>query len=157
MQHKSWMLILALVCAPVASKADLCFNYEGGGGTHVGKDFTLTDDIARNVNRCAPFNSFEDGGLGGAITGTGCIAEDGGTFILHYSYHSAFPLRSSIDSYFESGFCRFQFHARPLPAPGGCRGTVVTGKVGQVGRASSFRQGATIFKCDVKVPGGVVP
>ena len=75
MQHKSWMLILALVCAPVASKADLCFNYEGGGGTHVGKDFTLTDDIARNVNRCAPFNGFEDGGLGGAITGTGCIAE----------------------------------------------------------------------------------
>jgi len=28
-QHKSWILILALVCAPGASKADLCFNYEG--------------------------------------------------------------------------------------------------------------------------------
>jgi len=152
MRRKTWMLILALVCAPGASKADLSFLYDGGGGTHVGKDFTLTDDIARNVNRCAPFKGFEDGGLNGATTGTGCIAENGGTFILHYSYHSASPPSSSSDTYFESGFCRFQFHATPLPAPGGCRGTVVTG-----GRISSFRQGASIFKCDRNVTDGLAP
>jgi hypothetical protein len=137
------MIALGLVYASGAS-ADLCFTTEGGGGTQVGKGFTLP-----TANTCKPFNGFEAGGALGAITGTGCVDEKGNTFILHYVYHTCLSLRAIGDSYFESGFCRFRVKGG-FPAPGKCRGTVLSDPPA---RQTSFPpQKASLFNCNIAVP-----
>jgi hypothetical protein len=151
MLHKSRMLMVALglVCASGASAnaADLCVSLGGGGGTLVGKGFTLPE-----VNTCKPFSAFEDGGLAGAATGTGCVDRNGGTFILHYSYHNSFPFARK-GSYFESGLCRFKFGGTKLPAPGSCRGTVLTSPDNH----GDFNVQANLFNCSVEVPENIGP
>jgi hypothetical protein len=151
MLNKNRMVLVALgfVCAGVTSaEADMCITTEGGGGTTVGESFTLP-----LPNRCKPFNGFEDGGLAGAIDGVGCTDRNGGTFILHYTYHNSFEFSPGTGSYFETGFCRFQHGGVPLPAAGTCRGTVLT----TPDNHGSFNQRATIFRCVRDVPENLGP
>jgi hypothetical protein len=148
MLHKgrTLMVALGLVCASGTSTnaaADLCLTLAGGGGTTVGKGFTLPPP-----NECKPFNAFEDGGLAGATTGTGCTDRNGGTFILQYTYHNSLPLNDG--NYWESGLCRFRigFGGGPLPTDGRCRLTVLTSPDNQ----GSFVVDANLFSCNVDVP-----
>lgn len=149
MLNKGRILIvsLGLICASANAAADLCFDYDDGGGISAGDRFTLP-----LVNQCKPFNGFETaepGGTAGTITGTGCTASNGGQFLLHYSFHNWFALGGN--SYFESGTCRFPLQHGPvgasLPAPGLCRGTFVHGS-----NQGGFVQGARIFNCTRNVP-----
>jgi hypothetical protein len=91
------------------------------------------------------------GGLQGGITGTGCVTNSGGAFLLHYSYHGAFsPPR--VESYFESGFCRFEFHSAINNIPGFCRGTILTSNLnGKNATQSAYHQGATLSFCSADV------
>lgn len=151
MRHKNRMLWVAvgLVCAGMTNaQADMCITFEGGGGTIVGKGFTLP-----LVNRCKPFNGFEVGRLAGAFDGVACTDRNGGTMILRYTYHNSFEFEPGSGSYFESGFCRFRHGGVPLPAPGGCRGTVLTSPDNQ----GSFNQRATIRSCIRDVPENIGP
>ena len=123
----------------------ICVSELGGGGTLVGKGFTLPA-----VNTCTPFSGFEDGGLAGGVAGTGCTDRKGNTFLLHYSYHNSFPVPRK-GSYFESGLCRFEFEGAEgakLPALGGCRGTVLTSP----DNPGELVVEANLFACDVEVP-----
>jgi hypothetical protein len=156
MPHKIRTLVLALgmVCASGACRdlpinaggPDLCITF-AGGGTHAGKAFPLRIPAVGQENTCKPFNGVESGGLRGAITGTGCVTQNGGAFILQYSYHNAFPPRGD-QSYFESGFCRFEFHSNIDHVPGACRGTILQGPPPT---QSSYHQNATLSFCSVDV------
>jgi hypothetical protein len=110
-----------LLAGASRAQADLCITFEGGGGTIVGKNFTLP-----LANQCKSFNGFEEGGLAGAFDALACTDRNGGTLILHYTYHNSFEASPGSGSYFESGLCRFRHGGVPLPAPGGCGGTVLT-------------------------------
>lgn len=134
---------LGLVCMSVAGAqaADLCLTLGGGGGTIVGKGFTIPPP-----NKCKPFNGFENGGLGGLVTGTGCTTSNGGSFILQYSYNNYFASGFGNNNYWESGACNFQFHNDPIPGSGICRGTVGTTSLG------GFVVGASLSSCTVAVP-----
>jgi hypothetical protein len=156
MLHKRRTLVLALaiVCASGACRnvavnppgPDLCVTFSGGG-THVGKAFPLRIPAVGLENTCAPFNGVELGGLQGGITGTGCVTSNGGAFLLHYSYHGARSPQGA-ESYFESGFCRFEFHSQINNIGGFCRGTILTSNLNgkNVGQ-SAYHQGATLSFC----------
>ena len=153
------LIALGLACAWGANaKADMCMVLSGGGGTAVAKGFKLEIPAIPQQNTCQPFSGFEDGGAGGAFTGTGCVDANGGQLIVHYSYHNAFPLRGRFSSYFESGFCRFTLaNSIKDKSPGLCRGTVVTSPDNGYGRAAGFHATGQLFACDVNVPSGVGP
>jgi hypothetical protein len=156
MSRKRQLALLAfglVFAGATAAKADVCVTLGGGGGTIVGEGFTLlVPPDPKEVSTCKPFSGFEDGGLAGGVTGTGCITYSGGQFTLHYMYHNNFPMRANIKSYFETGFCRFKITR--LPAPGLCRGTVLTTPGGN---AADFLVDAQIETCDRNVPDAVGP
>jgi len=138
------MAALGFVCISgvTGHAADVCLSLSGGGGTIVGENFRIPP-----VNKCKPFNGFENGGLGGMVTGTACTTANGGSLILQYSYNNYFALGFGDDNYWESGVCNLPFQTYPnLPLSGICRGTVGTTAIG------GFTASANLTKCNVDVP-----
>jgi hypothetical protein len=83
--------------------------------------------------------------------------------IYHYTYEGCRPL--GTDNYWESATCRLQLDSNGnLPTQFSvCRGSLITGKPGQLGKASNFfnQDDLVITKCDsndikFRVPGGTV-
>lgn len=108
----------------------------------VGENFRIPP-----VNKCKPFNGFENGGLGGMVTGTACTTANGGSLILQYSYNNYFASGFGDNNYWESGVCNLPFQTYPnLPLSGFCRGTVGTTAIG------GFTASANLTKCNVDVP-----
>ena len=138
-------LSLVIVNSPSA-RADLCFRYMvSGGGTLVMKGLTLPAP-----NTCQPVAMYEanEGGLGGAATGSICFGgADGATIVFQYTYDGC------TGYYFESGICRLQLDRNnDLPTTGSsCRltsgGGIFYSEIGD----------AQIFSCDstqLPLPGG---
>ena len=153
---------LVVVSAPNA-RAALCFQYtQSGGGIGVAQ----ADLPAPNT--CQTFALYEVGTnpattLLGAGTGSLCTSTDSPMVIYHYTYEGCMPLGS--DNYYESGTCQLQLdHNGNLPTQFSvCRGTVITGKPGQVGKVGNFfyTDDLVITKCDsndikFRVPGGTI-
>jgi hypothetical protein len=131
--------IMTAIAAPDA-RADLCFRYQTtGGGTLVARGAKLPA-----VNTCEPLAMFEQGGYGGAATGTICRDIADFTIIFQYTYDGC------LHDYFESGICRLQIQNGNLPTVSStCRGTLAGG--------ASFHEidDGILEVCDgIPVPGG---
>ena len=144
-------------------RAGLCFQYtQSGGGISVAQV-----DIPA-PNKCVTFALYEQVinapfTLEGAGTGSLCTSTDSPMVIFNYTYDACRPLGSN--NYFESGTCRLQLdHNGNLPTQSSvCRGAVITGKPGQLGKAGNFfnQDDLVITKCDsnsleFRVPGGLL-
>jgi hypothetical protein len=142
MLHKGRLLIvaLALIDASAASAqqgGDLCFQFGSGGGTLVARRFGQLPADAH----CKPLQFYEDGPLEGTATGSICKDRNGGTFILHYTYHSC-----KRQSHFQTVTCRFSAK-QGLPTSGQCRGTDTNG--------GFFNTTPTLRSCDQLIPESV--
>jgi hypothetical protein len=176
MLHRTPMLIVALglVCASgaSASAADLCIELEGGGAVSVIKNPRLQLKCCpadpAEANTCEPVAGFEQhgfqpqqGGIGGAITGSICVDKESGGFTYHYMYHNAWALQGWFQGYFETAFCRFGLTASALTKEdafrGTCRGTVVASPAQGQATAGTFRRSALLWHCDVPVTGALAP
>ena len=74
----------------------------------------------------------------GAGTGSLCRSTQSNFVIFHCTYDACMPLGSN--NYFESATCRLQL-SRDLGLPTAfshCRGTVTSGKPGEVGKVGNF-------------------
>ncbi len=149
--------------SPHAASAALCFQYTKSGG---GISVAQTDLPA--PNKCQTFALYEVGTnpattlLGGG-TGSLCTSTNSPMVIFHYTYEGCMPMGS--DNYWESGTCRLQLdHNGNLPTQFSvCRGALITGKPGQIGKAGNFfnQDDLVITKCDsndikFQVPSGTV-
>ncbi|WP_363350827.1 hypothetical protein [Methylocystis echinoides] len=171
MRHKSFVAVVwvgFLVGASTALASDICVQLGGGGGYAVFKSPKIQLNCCppdpAELNNCAPLNGVEaisppppnppSPGLGGALTGTLCVDQQGNGVIYHYVYHNAVGLRESLKAYFESGYCRFKFGPVGKDPNSGitgtCRGTVITNPT-PPGGSGTFFQSATLWKCDVPV------
>jgi hypothetical protein len=108
---------------PPNARADLCFRYGTGGGTHVARDATLPKE-----GTCQALALFETGGRIGAANGMICRDGPGAggvTIVFHYNYDACI----GPGSYLESATCRLQLNnAGNLPTVSGfCRGMYSTG------------------------------
>jgi hypothetical protein len=108
---------------PPDARADLCFRYGSGGGTHVARDATLPKE-----GTCQVLALFETGGRIGAATGMICRDGPGAggvTLVWNYTYDGCI----GPGSYFESGTCRAQLDNNGnLPTVSSvCRGMYATG------------------------------
>ena len=86
----------------------------------------------------------------GAGTGSLCRSTQSNFVIFHYTYDACMPLGSN--NYFESATCRLQL-SRDLGLPTAfshCRGTVTSGKPGEVGKVGNFyyTDDLVISSCD---------
>jgi len=140
---------LIIVTAPNA-RAAMCFQYtKSGGGISVAQA-TLPEP-----NKCITFALYEVGDkpgttLLGAGTGSLCRSTQSNFVIFHYTYDACMPLGSN--NYFESATCRLQL-SRDLGLPTAfshCRGTVTSGKPGEVGKVGNFyyTDDLVISSCD---------
>ena len=81
MLRKKRLLLVALglacVGATSASAYDLCIQLSGGGGFVALKSpkiqLNCCPPLGSEVNTCEPLNGVEENGLGGMVTGTGCV------------------------------------------------------------------------------------
>ena len=99
----------------------------------------------------------------GAGTGSLCRSTQSNFVIFHYTYDACMPLGSN--NYFESATCRLQL-SRDLGLPTAfshCRGTVTSGKPGEVGKVGNFyyTDDLVISSCDsndikFRVPDGEI-
>ena len=153
---------LIIVTAPNA-RAAMCFQYtKSGGGISVAQA-TLPEP-----NKCIPFALYEVGDkpgttLLGAGTGSLCRSTQSNFVIFHYTYDACMPLGSN--NYFESATCRLQL-SRDLGLPTAfshCRGTITSGKPGEVGKVDNFyyTDDLVISSCDsndikFRVPDGEI-
>jgi len=153
---------LIIVTAPNA-RAAMCFQYtKSGGGISVAQA-TLPEP-----NKCITFALYEVGDkpgttLLGARTGSLCRSTQSNFVIFHYTYDACMPLGSN--NYFESATCRLQL-SRDLGLPTAfshCRGTVTSGKPGEVGKVDNFyyTDDLVISSCDsndikFRVPDGEI-
>ena len=106
-------------------------------------------------NKCITFALYEVGDkpgttLLGAGTGSLCRSTQSNFVIFHYTYDACMPLGSN--NYFESATCRLQL-SRDLGLPTAfshCRGTVTSGKPGEVGKVGNFyyTDDLVISSCD---------
>lgn len=153
---------LVVASAPDA-RAAMCFQYMNSGG---GISVAQADLPA--PNKCVSLALYEVGTtpgltLLGAGTGTLCTSTNSNFVIFHYTYEGCMPLGSN--NYFESGTCRLEL-SRSLGLPtefSVCRGTVISGKPGQVGKVGNFvySDDLVIRACDsndikFQVPSGTV-
>jgi hypothetical protein len=153
---------LIIVTAPNA-RAAMCFQYtKSGGGISVAQA-TLPEP-----NKCITFLLYEVGDkpgttLLGAGTGSLCRSTQSNFVIFHYTYDACMPLGSN--NYFESATRRLQL-SRDLGLPTAfshCRGTVTSGKPGEVGKVDNFyyTDDLVISSCDsndikFRVPDGEI-
>lgn len=99
----------------------------------------------------------------GAGTGSLCRSTESNFVIFHYTYDACMPLGSN--NYFESATCRLQL-SRDLGLPTAfshCRGTITSGKPGEVGKVDNFyyTDDLVISSCDsndikFRVPDGEI-
>jgi len=99
----------------------------------------------------------------GAGTGSLCRSTQSNFVIFHYTYDACMPLGSN--NYFESATCRLQL-SRDLGLPTAfshCRGTITSGKPGEVGKVDNFyyTDDLVISSCDsndikFRVPDGEI-
>jgi hypothetical protein len=154
---------LVVFSAPNA-RAGLCFQYTKSGGGIIVAPVDLPAP-----NKCVTFALYEQVintpfTLLGAGTGSLCTSTNSPMVIFHYTYDACRPLGSN--NYFESGTCRLMLdHNGNLPTQfSRCRGTLLTGKPGQIGKVGNFANtdDLVITKCDTnndinfQVPSGVV-
>ena len=130
----------ALVVAGTPNaRAAMCFQYtKSGGGIYVAQA------KIPEPNTCITFALYEVGttpGLTqlGAGTGSLCRSTQSNFVIFHYTYDACIPFRGG--NYFESATCRLHLGGTPpaLTGPSVCRGALITGipgQVGKIGRAS---------------------
>jgi len=142
---------LGIICISGASANadDLCVDFSGGGGTTVGKGYTVPEN-----DSCTPFNGFEidspgHHGLDGGVTGTGCTALSGGALMLHLVYHNWRAPRGG-GSWFETAVCRFRIGdgGTQLPADGFCRGTYLTSPDNHGHYPNPDHVEATVYRCE---------
>jgi hypothetical protein len=143
--------VFGLVAVSVPdTRAAMCFQYTtSGGGASVAQADLPTP------NKCQTFALYEVGTdpastLLGAGTGSLCTSTQSPMVIFHYTYEGCRPLDS--ENYFESGTCRLKLQGDGnLPTQSSvCRGALITGKPGQVGKAGNFfnQNDLVITKCD---------
>lgn len=154
----------ALVVASTPNaRAAMCFQYtKSGGGVSVAQA-----DLPQ-PNKCITFALYEVGttpGLTalGAGTGSLCRSTQSNFVVFHYTYDACIPFGRS--NYFEFGTCRLEL-SRDLGFPTAfsvCRGAVIGGVPGQVGKVGNFTNtdDLVISSCDsndikFRVPDGTV-
>jgi hypothetical protein len=147
--------LLGLVCYSESNAVahDLCIQIFGGPSYAALKSPKLQLNCCppdpSEVNTCAPLNGVEEGGLGGMITGTGCLSKSGEHFFYHYVYHSLyqpFVWDPNLKAYFETGVCRFRMGALGGRLSGRCRGTALTNPA-PPGKTGTFIQDAVLWPC----------
>jgi hypothetical protein len=120
--------------------------------------------LGSEVNTCEPLNGVEENGLGGMVTGTGCVDSLGNSFLYHYVYHNQYRPRwdPKLLGYFETGVCRFKlgdFSGIGGRLTGDCRGTVLTNP-SPPGGSATFHATGELWACnppDSNVPPGGPP
>jgi hypothetical protein len=153
---------LIIVTAPNA-RAAMCFQYtKSGGGISVAQA-TLPEP-----NKCITFALYEVGDkpgttLLGAGTGSLCRSTQSNFVIFHYTYDACMPLAATTTSSRRpAGFSQSRDLGLPT-AFSHCRGTVTSGKPGEVGKVGNFyyTDDLVISSCDsndikFRVPDGEI-
>jgi hypothetical protein len=89
---KALLFTAALLCicasATSAYAYDLCIQLSGGGGFVALKSpkiqLNCCPPLGSEVNTCVPLNGVEENGLGGMVTGTGCVDNQGTFFTIMF-------------------------------------------------------------------------